>query len=568
MHHARIRRLSVLLVLLGVLLVGCMGDDSANGTATSDSTVTHGVTATPEPPQPAATPAPTLASTATATPTPSSATASTPTVAATATAAPTPTPTVVPLLDIALEDLADQLLAGGYVLYLRPMEARHADAATALEHVADCTTRKVLTASGEAQARELGVAWRQLALPLGTVLASEDCQALESARIVVVEYGTATELAEPLSADTRGVGLLREIPQAGSNTLLIGHQLSAENALGIHLTAPGEIAVFHPDGERSELVAVIPADAWLPLATARNGPRFQQYPVPGGTRPHDVAPATDGGIWYTAQFSGELGWLDPVTGESMLIPLGAGSAPHGVIVGPDGAAWITDGGLNAIVRVDAETHEVRVFPLPAGSAHANLNTAAFDNNGQLWFTGQAGVYGSVDPTSGEVRVWDAPRGRGPYGIDATPDGDIYYASLAGSHIARIDTTTAEAAVIEPPTTGQGARRVWSDSSGRIWVSEWNSGQVSVFDPASEAWREWRLPGDGPQTYAVYVDERDIVWLSDFGANALVRFDPVSEIFESFPLPASPSNVRQILGRPHEVWGAESAADTLVVLRVP
>ena len=64
-----------------------------------------------------------------------------------------------------------------------------------------------------------------------------------------------------------------------------------------------------------------------------------------------------------------------------------------------------------------------------------------------------------------MKVWKAPRGRGPYGITATPDGDVYYASLAGNHIARIDKATGEATVIEPPTKGQGARRVWSDSKG-------------------------------------------------------------------------------------------------------
>ncbi len=58
----------------------------------------------------------------------------------------------------------------------------------------------------------------------------------------------------------------------------------------------------------------------------------------------------------------------------------------------------------------------------------------------------------------------------------------------------------------------------------------------------------------------------MVWLSDFTANALVRFDPATETFESFALPSSPGNVRQILGRLGEVWGAESAADKLVVVR--
>jgi hypothetical protein len=71
-------------------------------------------------------------------------------------------------------------------------------------------------------------------------------------------------------------------------------------------------------------------------------------------------------------------------------------------------------------------------------------------------------------------------------------------------------------VIEPPTAGQGARRVWSDSQGRIWVSEWHAGQVAVYDPQQDVWLEWRLPGDDPKAYAVYVDDEDMVWLSDFG----------------------------------------------------
>jgi virginiamycin B lyase len=110
--------------------------------------------------------------------------------------------------------------------------------------------------------------------------------------------------------------------------------------------------------------------------------------------------------------------------------------------------------------------------------------------------------------------------------------------------------------------------VWSDSSGRIWVSEWNAGQLGLYDPESGEWREWGLPGSSPQAYAVYVDERDIVWLSDFGSNSMLSFDPATEQFEVFTLPSSPANVRQILGVPGEIWGAESGTDQLVVIRLP
>ncbi len=237
-----------------------------------------------------------------------------------------------------------------------------------------------------------------------------------------------------------------------------------------------------------------------------------------------------------------------------------------MIVGPDGAPWVTDGGLNAIVRVDPTSLQVDTFPLPQSSGYANLNTATFDRNGVLWFTGQSGVYGRLDPSVGTVEVFQAERGRGPYGIATSGDGPVYYASLAGSHIARIDIETGKATLIEPPTAGQGARRVWPDSRGRIWVSEWKAGQVSVYDPAKETWRSWPLPGRRSKPYAVFVDDQDKVWLSDFGANAIVRFDPVSEDFASFPSPRAGANVRQILGRRGEVWAPESGTDHLVVLR--
>ena len=313
-----------------------------------------------------------------------------------------------------------------------------------------------------------------------------------------------------------------------------------------------------------------PTPESTPAATATAAPvrvrlRMKTFRVPAGSHPHDVAPARDGRkVWYTAQHIGKLGLLDPRTGDVAEIPLGDGSAPHGVIVGPGGDAWVTDGGLNAIVRVDDRTHRVRVFRLPADRPDANLNTAAFSGR-ILWFTGQSGIYGRLDTRSGRMRVFDAPRGGGPYGIDATPSGDVYFASLAGSYLGRIDRS-GRASVLEPPTPGQGARRVWSDSRGRLWISEYVAGRLGRYDPATRRWREWKLPGDAPQPYAIYVDDRDIVWLSDFASNRLVRFDPRRERFRTYPWPTEAAAVRQLLGRPGELWGAQSGADSLVLAR--
>jgi len=121
------------------------------------------------------------------------------------------------------------------------------------------------------------------------------------------------------------------------------------------------------------------------------------------------------------------------------------------------------------------------------------------------------------------RRFQGASGRGPYGITVTPKGDVWYASRAGNHIARIDLATSNATVVDPPTPSQGARRVWVGFLRPYLVSEWKQRHVSVHDPAQKnSWKAWKLPGDSPRAYAVYVDDKDKVWVTDFSANAIVR----------------------------------------------
>jgi virginiamycin B lyase len=309
-------------------------------------------------------------------------------------------------------------------------------------------------------------------------------------------------------------------------------------------------------------LAVLATFAWSQARAAE----VKYYAVRRGAHPHDVAPAPDGTVWYTAQAQGAIGILDPKTGKTRQLSLGRDSAPHGVIVGPDRAAWITDGGQNAIARVDSLTRAVTLFPLPKNFPDANLNTATFDRKGMLWFTGQNGVYGRVDPATGKVAAWKAPKGVGPYGITTTPNGDVWYASLAGDHIAQIDTVSGDALMVAPPKPGVGPRRIWADSKGLLWVSFWNTGEVGRYDPAAKAWKVWALPNSHAGCYAVYVDGKDKVWLSDWTNNAIVRFDPASEKFERFASNRRGAAVRQLLGRKGEIWGAESGIDRLVMVR--
>ena len=304
-------------------------------------------------------------------------------------------------------------------------------------------------------------------------------------------------------------------------------------------------------------------------AAASTGPAgeltftVQTYPVPSGAHPHDVAVASDGGIWYTGQRNETMGWLNPETGDVREAQLPNGAAPHGVITGPDGAGWVTDQGLDAIIRITPGDFDIDVFEAPAGTSP---HTGVFDLDGILWFTGAAGYIGRLDPATGDIDRYRTPRSAGPYGITVTPADEVWFVSLQQSYLGRVDKATGDITVFGPPTANAGTRRVWSDSTGRLWVSYWNAGMVAVYDPADGSWQEWDLPGGGNQAYSMYVDELDAVWLSDFGQNAIVRFDPATETFESFESDRSNAAVRQMLGVSGQAWGAESGVDRLVVVR--
>ena len=300
----------------------------------------------------------------------------------------------------------------------------------------------------------------------------------------------------------------------------------------------------------------------------QNGYRIRTYNVRPGSGSRDVACNADGTVWFCGQRDGTLNLLDPRDGGLKVVALGQGAAPHGVVIGPDGAAWVTEGGQNSIARVDPKDHKVQLWKLNGGPSYANLNTLVFDKQGTLWFTGQGGVIGRFEPKAEKMQVWDAPRGNGPYGIALTPQGTVWYVSLAGNYLAEIDRASGTPRIVEPPTPQQGARRVWSDRQGRLLISEWNSGNVSMHDPKEGSWKKWKLPGERPRCYSVYVDDRDAVWLTDFAANAIVRFDPKTETFVSFPSDNSGANVRQMAGRPGEAWGGESGTNRMVVIDKP
>ena len=244
-------------------------------------------------------------------------------------------------------------------------------------------------------------------------------------------------------------------------------------------------------------------------ASAGGGQRafeVREYEVPAGSHPHDVAPARGGGVWYTEQAAGALGRLDP----------------EDWAVAECRSARVRSSRRDRRARRRALDHrrgperdptrrpadEARPpFPLPSGREAADLNTATFDQSGVLWFTGQSGVYGRLDPKVGRVRVFDAPGGSGPV-RDHDRRGRGLLRLARRQLPRRIDLDTGKATVLRAADARPGCapRLVGlarSDLGQRV-----ERRQARQVRAGNWRWREWRLPGATPQPYAVYVDERD------------------------------------------------------------
>ena len=254
------------------------------------------------------------------------------------------------------------------------------------------------------------------AVRIGRVLAAPGCASRATALLVFGRVTAAVSLAQASGL----AGALRARRGAGRAPCSSARSMLSR-ARGLTLR-PGEAWIFSRAGVPA--VRVRP-HGWGAFLTPVAPQRFREWGASASqTHPHDIWPAGDGTVWYTAQFRGAAGRLEVATGAAHEIPLGPGSAPHGVVADADGNAWITDQGLErdrARRPPDGGGHGV-----PRARGGSNPNTAVFDARGVLWFTGAGGCYGRLDPRSAGSRCGPHARGGGaglrvgPYGIAATP----------------------------------------------------------------------------------------------------------------------------------------------------
>jgi phosphohistidine phosphatase SixA len=137
---------------------------------------------------------------------------------------------------------------GGYALVIRhAMAPGTGDPANF--RLDDCATQRNLSADGRAQATRLGETLRTQRVPVGRVLSSRWCRALETARLAfgrvegepaLDQLGRPEERDEPTAAVR---ALIASSLQSGTNLVLITHQPNITTLANL-LVDEGEIVVM------------------------------------------------------------------------------------------------------------------------------------------------------------------------------------------------------------------------------------------------------------------------------------------------------------------------------------
>ncbi len=177
--------------------------------------------------------------------------------------------------DMSPPDLVDLLRDGGYVIYVRhaQTEADYADQVTA--DPLDCSTQRVLSRTGWAQAKQIGAGFERLGIPVGDVVTSQYCRAWQTADLAfgqmredaALNFEPAEDYTEAQMAAMRDrVAPLITAPlENGMNRVIVGHDDPFEAVTGVYPEPQGVTYVLSVEGTSIEVLGAIPPDAWSGL---------------------------------------------------------------------------------------------------------------------------------------------------------------------------------------------------------------------------------------------------------------------------------------------------------------
>lgn len=168
--------------------------------------------------------------------------------------------------------LVAALRGGGYILFFRHASTDFGQSDERMSGYEDCALQRNLTDQGRAEARAIGADLRALGIPVGDVLASPFCRAMETAQLIFGRARAAPAVrggpAQPESPERYAAlrELLSKRVPRGANVAIVSHGNPFRAVAGGPYLAEGEAAVIEPREEYGfRVVARVRSDEWRAL---------------------------------------------------------------------------------------------------------------------------------------------------------------------------------------------------------------------------------------------------------------------------------------------------------------
>jgi virginiamycin B lyase len=276
---------------------------------------------------------------------------------------------------------------------------------------------------------------------------------------------------------------------------------------------------------------------WLeiPGGTARLEPetgKVTTYYLPDSSRPgiHEVLPTADGSVWLTVTDQGALARLDVRTGKFDPIYVDSAAVAN----------------YNQSKPVQKDPNDpFPNLPKPEGNqgGAARNHTAVIDHQGNLWVSGRPLKKFDTE-TKKFIFFPDVPD---TYGIDVDQRGNVWFAEFNSrdhQEIGMVDVKTNKVVKFHPEG-GFTPRRLKIDSQGNIWVGDYFGGNLWRFDPKTNSFKAFKIPGPMPTPYGVGVDHNDNVWYASIYTDVIGRLDTKTGKFTEYPTPYGEKHTRDL-----------------------
>jgi phosphohistidine phosphatase SixA len=158
--------------------------------------------------------------------------------------------------------LIHELQKGGKIIYMRhaTTETDWADQASTELSLDDCSTQRKLSAVGRLEATQIGNSIRNHEVPIGSVISSEYCRAIDTAQLSFGKHKTNKALnflpcevcttSDNATYRKRLLPLLSQSVDQGNNLVLVGHDDPFEAVTGIYPEPMGVLFIIEPEGSQ------------------------------------------------------------------------------------------------------------------------------------------------------------------------------------------------------------------------------------------------------------------------------------------------------------------------------